>query len=550
LPIEEFIINIIFLWLSGLLFVTYRRWREALKKKDELENIFSSINTDVIMAVDKTRNIFMCNASVRKMFGYEVDEVINQKTDILYLDRRSSPKDKYEIHDTIKNVGVHTGIATGRKKNGDLINLEIITAKLSGSEGVVLLLKDITDKIKIEEEKSKLEADLRRAEKIETLGLLAGGVAHDLNNTLGAIIGYPDLLLEDIPNDSPMRPTILAMKQSGERAAVIVEDLLTLTRRGVEVTETVNFNSIITEFLESCEFEKIKEFHPKVIFDSKLETRLLNVLGSPVHLSKVVMNLVSNAAEAMPGGGKVLISSENINLSKPVKGYDTVAAGDYIVLTVSDNGIGIPEKDIGKIFEPFYTKKIMGRSGTGLGMAVVWGTVKDHKGYIDVESAEGVGTTFKIYFPVTREDIHKKESAVIFEEYRGNREKILVVDDVDSQREIAETLLKKLNYDVEVFKSGEEAVSYMQDNSADLLVLDMLMEPGIDGLDTYKKIIETHPTQKTIIASGFIATDRVKEALKLGAGAYIKKPYTMENIGLAVKQELEKYPPNHKIHST
>jgi CheY-like chemotaxis protein len=182
----------------------------------------------------------------------------------------------------------------------------------------------------------------------------------------------------------------------------------------------------------------------------------------------------------------------------------------------------------------------MGRSGTGLGLAVVWGTVKDLKGYIDIQSTEGKGTTLTLYFPVTREGLASDKTQSSIEDYMGREESILVVDDVRGQREIASSIFKKLGYSVTSVSSGEEAIAYMKENSADLLVLDMIMAPGIDGLETYKRILEHHPGQKAIIASGFSETERVKEAQKLGAGEYIKKPYTIEKIGLAVKSELEK----------
>ena len=182
----------------------------------------------------------------------------------------------------------------------------------------------------------------------------------------------------------------------------------------------------------------------------------------------------------------------------------------------------------------------MGRSGTGLGMAVVWGTVKDHNGYIDVESVEGKGTTFRLFFPVTREEAEEKKSTSSIEECRGNGERILVIDDMKEQREIASILLTKLGYSVNAVPSGEQAVEYMKNNSADLLVLDMIMDPGIDGLDTYKRILELNPRQKAVIASGFSETDRVKDAQKLGAGQYVKKPFTMKKIGSAVKAELSR----------
>jgi two-component system, cell cycle sensor histidine kinase and response regulator CckA len=182
---------------------------------------------------------------------------------------------------------------------------------------------------------------------------------------------------------------------------------------------------------------------------------------------------------------------------------------------------------------------MMGRSGTGLGLAVVWGTVKDHLGYINVESEEGKGTTFSLYFPVTREDLSPEEVAVSASEYMGNGESILVVDDVEEQRELASTMLTKLNYKVSCVSSGEEAVEYLKQHTVDLVVLDMIMDPGMDGLDTYFRILEIHPHQKAIIASGFSETERVTKAQELGAGAYVKKPYVLEKLGLAVRKEID-----------
>jgi len=397
--------------------------------------------------------------------------------------------------------------------------------------GVVVASRDIT-------EKKNLEDQLQRAEKMEAIGTLAGGVAHDLNNVLSGLVSYPELLLMEIPEDSPLRNPILTIQKSGQKAADIVQDLLTLARRGVAVNEVVSLNNIISDYLKSPEFEKLQSLYTNVTVKSDLETDLLNILGSPVHLSKSVMNLFSNAVEAMGKSGEILISTENRYVDKPIRGYDNVEEGDYVTLTVSDTGVGISSEDIEKIFEPFYTKKKMGRSGTGLGMAVVWGTVKDHNGYIDVQSMEGKGTTFTLYFPVTRKELAKDKSLLSIEDYMGKGESILVVDDVEEQREIASQILKKLGYSVTSVSSGEEAIDYLKNNTADLLVLDMIMDPGIDGLDTYKRILKLHPNQKAIIASGFSETKRVKEAQRLGAGAYVKKPYTLEKIGLAVKNEL------------
>jgi two-component system, cell cycle sensor histidine kinase and response regulator CckA len=441
-----------------------------------------------------------------------------------------------ELNKTINELK-ETDIKLRKAQEGLEKRVQERTAELSKAN--IDLKHEIKVRERTENERRRLETQLAHAKKMEAIGTLAGGVAHDLNNVLSAAVSYPELILMDLPEASPLRTPLLTIQESGIKAAAIVQDLLTLARRGVVVTEVANLNHIINSYLESPEFEKLIEFHPNVKIESNLETALLNIMGSPVHLSKAVMNLFSNAAEAMIDGGNIIISTESKYIDKPIKGYDNIKEGDYVVFTISDTGAGISAGDLERIFEPFFTKKIMGRSGTGLGMAVVWGTVKDHNGYIDVQSTEGKGTTFTLYFPITRRETRRNERALPIEEYMGKGESILIVDDIEDQREIASRILKKLGYSVALAISGEEALDYMKDNSVDLLVLDMIMDPGIDGLETYKRILDLHPNQKAIIASGFSATERVKEVQRIGAGAYIKKPYTLEKIGVAVKTELE-----------
>jgi two-component system, cell cycle sensor histidine kinase and response regulator CckA len=205
---------------------------------------------------------------------------------------------------------------------------------------------------------------------------------------------------------------------------------------------------------------------------------------------------------------------------------------------VEDNGIGIAAEDLERIFEPFYTKKMMGRSGTGLGMAVIWGTVTDHRGYIHIDSKEGFGTRIAIYFPAIRDAVALEGRFVPLEEYVGKGEAILVVDDVVEQRELAGHMLAKLGYLVHTAAGGEAALQFLAGQVVDLVILDMIMDPGIDGLETYMRILKIHPEQRTIIVSGFSETDRVLEAQRLGARSYVKKPYTLEKLGIAVRRAL------------
>jgi len=408
------------------------------------------------------------------------------------------------------------------------------------SDQAVAIVRDITGQFKAAAERDRLEEKLRRAQKMEAIGTLAGGVAHDLNNVLSGLVSYPELLLMDLPKDSALRKPILTIQRSGEKAANIVQDLLTLARRGVSVAEVVNMNLLIGEFLKSPEYENLKFYHPDFELEVKFEKNLLNITGSPVHLFKTVMNLVANGIEALPGQGTITIQTQNLYVDTPVKGYDDIAPGDYVVMTVSDNGVGISPEDIDRIFEPFYTKKVMGRSGTGLGMAVVWGTVKDHQGYIDVESKVDRGTRITVYLPASRQKVGAHDSSRSLDEYKGRGETILVVDDMPEQLEIASLMLDKLGYRVVTVPGGEAAVEYLKENTADLVLLDMIMEPGIDGLESYRQILSICPGQKAIIASGFSESDRVREAEALGAGGYIKKPYLLEQVGLIVRNELDR----------
>ena len=518
--------------------ITERKEAEAalVKTEKQYRTLVDNLPVAVYQNTPGSKGKFlMVNPAFCKILGYNNEEEVKK---VSVSDIYANPEERKEFSDTLMEKGViEIDERSLLKRDGTPVYASVTASARYDRDGNVLhfdcILLDIT-------EQKNLERQLRQAQEMEAMGILAGGVAHDLNNILGGLVSYPELLLMQLPGDSPLRKSILTIQKSGEKAAAVVQDLLTLARRGVVTTEVVNLNDVISEYLKSPEQEMLQSHHPGVYIETHLEKNPLNILGSSIHLSKTLMNLSSNAAEAMPEGGKLTVSTKNRYIDRPIRGYDHVKEGDYMVLTVSDTGTGIPPDDIGKIFEPFYTKKKMGRSGTGLGMAVVWGTVKDHKGYIDVQSTEGKGATFTLYFPITRKKLSEDKSDLAIESYSGNGKSILVIDDVEEQRQIASEMLKELGYSVISVSSGEEAVEYLRTNQVHLLVLDMIMDPGMDGFDTYKKIIEMHPEQKAIIASGFSETDRAKEVQGLGAGAYIRKPFSLEMIGLAVKEELEK----------
>ncbi|MGD9180284.1 MAG: ATP-binding protein, partial [Desulfobacterales bacterium] len=501
----------------------------------------------IILRIEAAGRITFSNEFAQRLFGYSENEMLGQNAEQIILPAGRANRQGFEALVTSLQKNPDRPMVNENeteRRNGEKVWIAWTYQPIFNEKGlfkeILCIGNDITELKLADLEKKDLQAQLQRAQKMEAIGTLAGGVAHDLNNILSGIVSYPELLLMEIDESSPLRKPILTIQKSGEKAAAIVQDLLTLARRGVAATEVVNLNSIVSEYLLSPEHEKLQIDHPDVKVERHLEANLLNILGSPVHLSKTVMNLVSNAAEAMLDGGKIIIRSENRHEDKNKNAFDEIGRGDYVTLTVEDTGIGMAPEDIERIFEPFYTKKSMGRSGTGLGMAVVWGTVKDHRGYIDIYSKEGKGTAITLYFPVTRQELIKDADLVSLEEIKGQGESILVVDDVKDQRQIATEMLEKLGYNVTAVASGEAAVNHMRHHTADLMVLDMIMDPGIDGLETYKQITAIHPGQKTIIASGYSESERVKAAQKIGAGPYIKKPYLLERLGRAIKTELAK----------
>ena len=426
--------------------------------------------------------------------------------------------------------------------NQEIENLvEALRRRNAELSDMVRQLKDeMAERARVEDERRTLDEKLQQAKRMEDLGTLAGGVAHDLNNILVGTVSYPDLLLSRLPVDSPLREPLETIRRSGVKAAAIVQDLLTLARRGVTSFQALNLNTVIADYFSSPEYERLKSFHPRVEAKLGLDPALPNLLGSHVHLLKVIMNLVSNAAEAMPDGGKLVVSTGAGQTGARAGSIESIEAGEYVILRVSDTGIGIPKEDMSRILEPFFTKKKMGRSGTGLGMAVVWGTVKDHKGHIDVESVVGKGTTFTVYFPATAEKAAAIRGMEPLSEGAAKGESILIVDDVREQREIAAKMLAELGYSVEAVSSGEEAIAFVNQTQVDLLILDMYMEPGMDGLDTYREIRKLRPEQKAIITSGYAQTERVKETQELGAGAFVRKPFFLDTIAVAVRAELDR----------
>ena len=502
--------------------------------------VITEFANDCILVVQGDKAVF-ANQACNLLIGRPaIDSSSADFLDVVVSDDREKLIQYFD--GLLNSSDAHDSLVVRVRRDDEERIVEIRASVISyrNRPAALAVMRDVTERIRKEEALRKSEVRLSRLRKMESLGLLAGGVAHDLNNVLSGIVGYPELILHDLPEDSKLRKPIETMQESGRKAVAIVQELLTVARGAAVTKEPLNLNDVIRQYLKSPEYAKLLQYHPTVTVKSDLASDLLNIKGSPVHIGKTVMNLVSNACEAVgEGRGNVVVSTMNRYVDKPLKGYDEVNAGEYAVLVVEDNGPGISPDDLKRIFEPFFTKKVMGRSGTGLGLTLVWNVVQDHEGYIDVIS-EGKGTRFELYFPISREAIPGKKSLVSIEELYGRGESILIVDDVGSQREILSHMLETLRYQPKAVSGGKEAIDYLKEHRADLLLLDMIMDPGINGRDTYERIKRSHPEQKAIIVSGFAETEQVKETLELGAGRYLKKPVILEELGRAVKEELER----------
>jgi PAS domain S-box-containing protein len=508
--------------------------REMLSRSEERFREMAEMLPETIFEMDREGGLTYVNPSGLAQFGYaERDMAKGLKAEDMFAEVERSRLDQ-DIRSILDGRETRLKEYQARHRDGSRFPAMISSSpirkmgKITGIRGFVI---DIS-------EKKSLEERLRKAVRMEAIGNLAAGVAHDLNNILSGLVGYPDLLLLDLPAGSPMRPPIEAIKATGQKAAAVVQDLLTLARRNISELQVVNLNDVIDDYLSSPEFLQLKACHGNISVTVQPADDLMNVMASNHHLAKALMNLIVNAMEAMPAGGTLRVQTANRYVDHALAGYETVPEGEYAVLRVIDAGIGIARQDMPNIFEPFYTKKRLGRSGTGLGMSVVWATVKDHSGFVNVESREGQGTRFELYFPATRETTAPKPCRIPIEDYLGS-EQILVVDDIPEQRRIAADMLARLGYAVHTVSDGVTAVEVIQQKPIDLVILDMIMDPGIDGLETFQRMLSHVPRQKAIIASGFAETGRVRTALQLGAHGYLKKPYTLEKLGLAVRSALD-----------
>lgn len=530
-----------------------------------------------ILRVSPTGRIIEANPALASMTGYDsVEEVVNHISDVGYqmcadplmfaelvslleieerlLDREIELKRKDGVVFPVSLSAYSVRDDEGRLYAFDFRLFNIVERKLReqaerdhlAAEAVSIakskLVEDLEWKnrqlVEALNELKATQMQLMQSEKMAAVGMTAGGVAHDLNNILSGIVSYPELLLSTVPEETECAEQLTTILGSGKRAAAIVDDLLALTQGVVKDKRRVQLEAVISDVLSSTEFSQLMKGYENIEIDSQLSADAVMISCSQIHIRKVIMNLVHNSVATMNASGRITISTAIETRQRGVNASGQKTMDRLAVIRVKDNGATIPEENLKHIFEPFYTRNVMGMAGTGLGLTVVWNVVNEHNGRIEVKS-DDTGTEFSIYFPVDEGGVvsgHKEQSQGFDLQGIG---RILVIDDEPLQRDIARKILKRFGYEVEVSSSGEEAVEFLQTTSVDLVVLDMLMPPGINGLETYKRILQIHPQQKAIIVSGYSENKDVKLTMQLGAGAFVKKPYTMHQIAHSVKNELE-----------
>lgn len=519
--------------------------RALVESEARYEDLFNNA-PDMYFQVKADGTVMTVNRLGARQLGYEVKDLVGQP-----VSRVIHPDDVVKVLNQIRAMTGEPGEVLHlefRKicKDGRLLHVsENITSQWEDQTGLTLriICRDITAQKQAEERAQQLQERLARSERMESLGILAGGVAHDLNNILGPMVAYPDLLLDKLPAGSDDHQIVEEIKRSAGRAVAVIRDLLTLARRGRQSREPLDLNRLLQSFLASPVLLELNRSNARVVVKPEMDADPCWIEGSEAGLTKVLMNLVLNAYEAMPHGGELALRTHRVTLSEERAGYESIPPGDYVVMEVRDTGEGIRREDQNRIFEPFFTKKKLGRSGSGLGLSVVYGVIKDHRAYIDLTSSVGVGTTVSAYFPMTLPPSQDKAEPPP-ERLSGN-EKILVVDDVPEQREMARQILAPLGYEVTTASTGRAAVKYFRDahrkkqpTPFDVIVLDMILEADFDGLDTYSNITGFYPGQKCILVTGFSETERVRKACELGAGGCLGKPYTREEIARAIRHLL------------
>ena len=503
---------------------------ELRESKEKYQSLFERNLAGTFVATpDGT--LLECNPAFVRMFGFDsIEDAKATNVGSLYSDpeKRKSFLTVLEAEKKIEYIEVQMV-----KKDGSPLRIiENIVGKFDAQGKLVELTGYLFDDTK----RQLLEQQLIQAQKLESLGTLASGIAHDFNNILGIIIGHATLIQRLQLEPERMADSITTITTAAQRGAALVRQLLTFARKSDVILQRISINDLIKELVSLT-----KETFPKTVtVSTKLADKLPTILADSTQIHQVFLNLCVNARDAMPNGGSLSFSTRLISGEVLLEKFPKAQAKEYVLIEVTDTGAGMDEATRSRIFEPFFTTKDPGK-GTGLGLAVAFGIIHIHQGFIDVTSEPGHGTTFSIYFPVNLEELEpfeiKKE---MLDDTDGGTETILLVEDEEMLRSLAKMILKGKGYNVVTASDGEEAVRtfMLRQNDVDLVLSDMGL-PKLNGYDVLKQIKHIKPSVKFVIASGYIDSAEKSEILKSGARDFIQKPYVPNEMLRKIRQVLD-----------
>ncbi len=516
--------------------VEHNRLRCELRNSEARFQVLAEAGWEGIVIVENDL-LVEANSQFYEIFGYGRKDLVGQPFLETIVDQKSISE-----HELSLAADQSHGIELiGIQKGGTRFPVEVRFRSLEylGRPARIWVLRDIGERVKSEREKLALQEKLARANRLEALGLMAGSVAHDLNNILTAVVNYPDILLKQMSEQDAYYTEIKKIQEAGQRAAAVVSDLVSVARGKKRKASSVDLNDQIVAYLESIEHRECLLAYPGVAVDTSLEPGLNRCICSPPCLHKLLLNLIGNALEAIDGDGTIFIATENCRFAKPVLRDQTLRTGEYVKLTVADDGNGIAPEDLEHIFDPFYSTKKLGRSGTGLGLAIVWNSVMESDGWVEAAS-DTAGTRFDVFLPAA--PAHAGASAEekpLKGEDIGGGEIILLVDDEVEQVEIMQRMLSTIGYKTFGVTSSQQALGFLRSCRVDLVVLDMIMENDLDGCQLYQKMLEISPHQKALVISGFARNEQAEKARALGVAKILEKPVSLPEVNKAIREILE-----------
>ena len=498
---------------------------ERAASEQRYRTLVENLN-DAVVVFDEDRVITMWNSAAERIYGWPAEQVVGRSAqEILGTEPEDgTPED---IMERIVSNGSWHGTLRQRTRDGRRIEVECAASyvpHLGMSEQAVAVVvcvnRDVT-------EHRRLQSQLVHAQKMESVGTLAGGIAHEFNNMLAGILGYASLLSRKVV-DVELGGPLKIIQESALRGARLTQQLLTFARKQEVTRVLLSLNGSV----ETAMAFLSQIIGKSVAVELALAPGLLGVRGDPWQVEQVLVNLCLNARDSMPSGGTIRIETTNTHLPQP-GGPPDLTSGDYVCLRVSDSGSGMERSVLDRIFEPFFTTKETG-AGTGLGLAVVYGIVKDHGGAVQVSSTPDEGTTFDVYLPAVTEVALSIAQEVPGELQQGDAT-VLVVDDEVVVREMASEMLQTLGYRTLVAPDGEAAVALVREHGATIgLVLMDLIMPGMDGLETFRAIEAVHPGLPVLLSSGLHGDHLVQQVLSEGARGFVGKPYDMRQLSAAV----------------